>query len=163
MYAIGGNTEIRPVNIVERFDPKEKKWERISSTLEKRMGAGGAAVNGSVFVFGGIRKQTESASVFAEMYDPAVNEWNSILTTAFVASNLQRVSAVSFKGTIYVLGEYKTDDGSRIIGKLYIYDTITREWGYCGRCPSGINHSRLACLRVPREILNSCRVISAET
>lgn len=153
MYAIGGNTEIRPVDVVERFDPKEKKWERIPSTLEKRMGAGGAAVNGSVFVFGGVCMGTKSASVFAEMYDPAINEWSSILTTAFVASKLRRVSVVNFKETIYVFSE----------GKLHIYDTVTREWVYFGRCPRVTSFSRLTCLRVPREILNLCEVISAET
>ena len=34
LYAIGGRSDVGPVNIVERFDPKEKVWCLVAPTLE---------------------------------------------------------------------------------------------------------------------------------
>ncbi|XP_022800619.1 kelch-like protein 20 [Stylophora pistillata] len=159
LYAVGGNTIHGFVAIAERFDPKEKTWARISPTLEKRGGAVGAAVSEKVFVFGGLKWSGVSVSTFAEMYDPVVDKWSSIPSPAFLALRLRWLSAISFKGTIFVSGEC-ADDTQGTILKLHIYDSITKQWVYCCRFPDIVDNFRISCLRIPREILNSCEVAS---
>ena len=70
LYAIGGRSDVGPVNIVERFDPKEKVWCMVAPTLEHRVPACGVALNENVFVFGGLMIENYSHSSFCEMYNP---------------------------------------------------------------------------------------------
>ena len=162
LYAIGGNTDNGYVDIAERFDPKEKTWARIAPTLEKRASAAGAAVSEKVFVFGGLGSGAGSVSSSAEMYDPAVNMWSSILSTSAVTPRNSYISAVSFKGKIYVSGDFEPDDSPGIVSKLHIYDIVTREWAYCRRFPKTTEQEtfRICSLRIPMEILNTCEVMS---
>ena len=150
MYAIGGKSDVGSVNIVERFDPKEKAWCLVAPTLEKRVAACGAAVNGKVYVFGGLRSESYSHSSFCEMYDPVTDMWSSIANT--VTPRVYE-SAVSFKGDIFVCGDFGGDNS------LQIYDIVTSEWKFCTKFPQNDEQFKISCLRIPREVLNSCEVL----
>ena len=127
LYAIGGNSSSGYLDIAERFDPKEKSWSRIASTVEKRRGAGGAAVNQKVFVFGGILKQGASNTNFCEVYDPAIDMWSSIASTFDSRSYHKPVSVASLKEKIYmyVCGDFEQDDSQE--KTLQVYDAVTSE------------------------------------
>ena len=160
LYVIGGNTNSGCVKTAERFDPQDKAWSGIASTLEKRNCAGGAAVNHKVFVFGGIENATALNASFCEMYYPAVDEWNSIVIA--VAPTSSFISVVSFKGEIFVSGDFQPDDPAEIVStcKLYIYDTVTNEWTCCSAFPKAAEGFSISSLRIPKEILATCEVFS---
>ncbi len=155
LYAIGGSSGTN-FRVAERFDPIAKAWSTIASTLESRVGAGGAAVNQKVFVFGGLSGGAP-ASKACEMYDPATNTWSAI--TSMVA--LQGfTSAVRFKGKIYVSGEFKEGE-SRGNLVLQVFDTVTSEWTACSNpALARLERMKISSLRIPRVVLDRCVVLS---
>ena len=154
LYAIGGNSAGGFVKTAERFDPKGKAWSGIASTLEKRRGAGGAAVNQTVFVFGGLGNNTRTPLSTCEMYDPANNMW-SIITSVVVPRG--RTSAVSIKEKMFVCGYSEEDDR-----ELLVYDTATNKIISCTTLPLGLGKLKISALRIPREVLDTCPVLSQE-
>ena len=151
LYAVGGNW----LKIVERFDPTEKAWDTIAPTLEEREGACGAAVNEKVFVFGGLRYDATEAA-FCEVYDPAINMWSTIAST--VISRLGYLSAVSFKGKVYVCGCFGQDGSQNM--SLQEYDTDSNEWKFCSIVSPGPEKYEICSLRIPKEVLDECQVVS---
>jgi len=151
LYAIGGKSDVELANIVEKFDPNEKAWCLVAPTLEKRVAACGAVVNDKVFVFGGLRGEDCARSSFCEMYDPVTDMWSSIANTVTPGGY---ASAVSFKGNIFVSGDFGEDVS------LQIYDVVTREWKFCTKFPRSGEVFRISCLRMPREILDKCEILS---
>ena len=152
LYAIGGRSDVATVNIVERFDPKEKVWCLVAPVLEYRSGACGVAVNEKLFVFGGLMREECSHSSLCEMYDPVTDIWSSIANTV-----TPRVfaSAVNFKGDIFVSTWDFGEDAS-----LQIYDVVTNEWKFCTMFPQSTEEFKISCLRIPRVVLNRCKVLS---
>lgn len=162
LYAIGGKSDVGAEDIAERFDPKEKAWCLVAPTLENRVGACGAAVNEKVFVIGGLRSQDYSDSSFCEMYDPVTNMWSCIANTVTPRSDYVRcVSAVSFKGNIFVhvCGDFEQDD-SQENRSLQIYNVGTSDWKFCTKFPQISEKFKISCLRMPREVLDKCEVLS---
>ena len=151
LYAIGGGSDVGPVNIVERFDPKEKTWCLVAPTLDKRATACGVAVDENMFVFGGLRSQDYSHSSFCEMYDPVTDVWSSIANTV---TTRVFVSAVNFKGDIFVCGDFGED------ASLQIYNTVTSEWKFCTQLPQSDEKFKICCLRIPRDVLDKCEKLS---
>lgn len=156
LYAIGGRSDVVPVNIVERFDPKEKRWCQVTPTIERRVHAGGAVVNEKVFVFGGLSSEMYSHSSFCEMYDTVTDMWSNIPNTVIPRGF---VSAVSFKGNIFVCGNFEEDNSQKGIS-LQIYDIVTSEWKFCTKFPQRCDQFKISCLRIPREVLDKCIVLS---
>ena len=160
LYAIGGQSDVGPVNIVERFDPKEKAWYLATPSIEKRVSACGAVANENVFVFGGLSREMYSHSSFGEMYDPVTDMWSNILNTV---TPRWFVSAVSFKGNIFVCGKFAEGftDRESTCTSLHLYDVTTSEWKFCTKFPgSSEEQFKISCLRIPREVLDKCEVLS---
>ena len=151
LYAVGGSG----MKIVERFDATEKTWSRIAPTLEGRSNACGAAVNQKVFVFGGQRNHATEAT-FCKVYDPAINVWSNITST--VVSRGDFTSAVSFKGKVYVCGCFEQDDSKKTT--LQEYDADSNEWKYCSTVSLEVEKFNICSLRIPKEVLNECEVVS---
>jgi len=151
LYAIGGKSDVEYVNIVERFDPEEKAWCLVAPTLEKRVAGCGAVVNEKVFVFGGRGSENYSHSSFCEVYDPVTDMWSSIANTVTPRGY---TSAVSFKGNIFLCGHFGEDSS------LQIYDIVTSEWKFCSKFPQSGEQFKICCLRIPREVLDKCEVLS---
>ena len=151
LYAVGGSR----LKIVERFDATEKAWSRIAPTLEQRLNACGAAVNQKVFVFGGLGNRATEAT-FCEMFDPAINMWSNITST--LVSRAYFISAVSFKGKIYVCGCFEQDNSQEM--SLQEYDVDSNEWNYFSILSLGAEKYNICSLRIPKEVLNECEVIS---
>ncbi|XP_078372072.1 kelch-like protein 11 [Oculina patagonica] len=159
LYAIGGNSPSGLVDVAEIFDPKERVWRRIASTQEKRVGAGGAAMNHKVFVFGGVKREGYSGS--CEMYDPVTDIWSNIAKYKTLSSTgkYMFLSTVCFKGKIFVCGEFQTDDSQGNMS-LQVYDTVSNEWTSCTSFCLGLENFKISSLRIPREILDACEVLS---
>ena len=153
LYAVGGSR----LKIVERFDATEKAWSRIARTLEGKLNACGVAVNQKVFVFGGQGNRSTEAT-FCEVYDPAINTWSNIASTVVSRDNF--ISAVFFKGKIYVCGCFD-QDGSRKVS-LQEYDADSNDWKFCSIVSMGPENYNICSLRIPKEVLNECEVVEHE-
>ena len=154
LYAVGGKSDVGFVNIVERFDPKENAWYLVAPTLEKRVIPCGGAVNEKLFVFGRFSRENYSDSNFCEMYDPVTDMWSTIITNTCTVTPRWSASAVSFKGKIFVCGNFGGDDS------LQIYDIAVSEWKFCSKFPQSVERFKISCLRIPREVLDKCEVLS---
>ncbi|XP_078351385.1 kelch-like protein 28 [Oculina patagonica] len=155
LYAVGGSSNNCMLKIVEKFDATEKAWMRVAPTLEGRASACGAAANQKVFVFGGLADGV-TQTTFCEVYDPAIDIWSSITST--VISKLIFVSAVSFKGKIYVCGCFGQDGSQEI--SLQEYDAESNEWKFFTVVSPGPEKYDICSLRIPKDILNECTVVS---
>ena len=165
LYAIGGYMKSRNVTLdeVERFDPVTNCWKKIASILQKKMNASGAVVRGKVFIFGGFTEiQSTSHTNVIEVYDPATNMWSGIECRRPPQPPPHVFfSAVSFKGKVVVIG---ATNGARMFHSLSIqaYDVEKNKWEYFSSIPANCRLFSAASLRVPRDILDNCEVVSQE-
>ncbi|KAL9972442.1 hypothetical protein ACROYT_G018744 [Oculina patagonica] len=155
LYAIGGLSVNGDSDDVEVFDPEKNSWRKLASTLTKKKKlCCGAVVRGKVFVFENVPRQTLCAM---EMYGPATNTWSSI---EWMDAPKMSLSAVNFKGKIFVLGTWERDGSHKFAIK--VYDVDKNEWTYLSSIPSGGQVFNLAPLRIQRNILDRCKVVSSE-
>ena len=77
--------------------------------------------------------------------------WSSIVNTV---TPRWCASAVSFKGNIFLCGDFGED------ASLQIYDIVTSEWKFCTKFPLSGEQFKISCLRIPREVLDKCEVLS---
>ena len=155
IYAIGGKADNQILDVVERFDSKMNTWCRVASMLEKKLLPCVAILNARVFLFGGytsIRPPHASSSI--DMYDPTSNMWTAIQG---VSSPTRCCSVTTFKGSVYVIGIWTQDSPDNL---LQIYDVEKNEWKHCTNVPPISNPIALAPLRIPRDILNTCNVVT---
>ena len=155
IYAIGGKADNQMLDVVERFDSKMNTWCRVASMLEKKLLPCVAILNARVFLFGGytsIHPPHVCSSI--EMYDPTSNMWTAIQG---VSSPTRCYSVTSFKGSVYVIGIWTQDRPDTL---LQIYDVEKNEWKHCSNVPPISVPISLVPLRIPRDILNTCNVVT---
>jgi len=64
------------LDIVERYDPKNNRWMKVSSMNFKRLGVAVAVMQGYLYAVGGSDGQTPWNSV--ERYEPTTNRWSTV-------------------------------------------------------------------------------------
>ena len=157
LYAIGGCSPTAPfLDIVERFDPANNTWAKLSSTLVRRRYAAGAAVKRKVFVFGGFLAE-RTAENACEMYDPATNSWTGIPSVG-APRCMYFASAVSFKGQIFIFGDFGQTEKQEM--SLQVYDVDQNQWEPCTDISFGSEFFKISRLRILRDVLAGCRVVS---
>ena len=155
IYAIGGQKNDQILDVVERFDSKMNSWCRVASMLEKKLLPCVAILNTRVFLFGGytsIRPPQVSSSI--EMYDRTSNMWTAIQG---ISAPTRCFSVTSFKGSVYVIGNWTQESPGSF---LRIYDVEKNEWKHCSSVPEISSPIALAPLRIPRDILKTCNVVT---
>ena len=155
IYAIGGQKNDQILDVVERFDSKMNSWCRVASMLEKKLLPCVAILNARVFLFGGytsIRPPHVCSSI--EMYDPTSNMWTAIQG---ISAPTRFFSVTSFKGSVYVIGNWTQESPGSF---LRIYDVEKNEWKHCSSVPEISSPIALAPLRIPRDILKICKVVT---
>ena len=155
IYAIGGQKNDQILDVVERFDSKMNSWCRVASMLEKKLLPCVAILNTRVFLFGGytsIRPPQVSSSI--DMYDPTSNMWTAIQG---ISAPTRCFSVTGFKGSVYVIGNWTQESPGSF---LRIYDVEKNEWKHCSSVPEISSPIALAPLRIPRDILKTCNVVT---
>lgn len=130
IYIMGGTKNemdvINGTTIVEKFSPSGMIWEEVAAMKEARHAAFGAAMNGKIYIAGGLQKNGQICTVLktCEVYNPSTDEWQLIPSL-----NAPRHSAsmVSFKGALYVVGGMKDQMKSRELS-VEIRDSDANEW-----------------------------------
>ena len=102
LYLIGGKNKVHQCLARSiRFDPTHNTWEDIGNINEARHSACGAAMNGQVYIAGGLKHHANDIISSCEMYSPMSNEWQLIGCLQKARYN---ASMVCFEGKLYVLG-----------------------------------------------------------
>ncbi|CAH3164749.1 unnamed protein product [Porites lobata] len=156
IYAIGGQKNDQILDVVERFDSKMNSWCRVASMLEKKLLPCVAILNAKVFLFGGytsIHPPHVCSSI--EMYDPTSNMWTAIQG---ISAPTRFFGVTSFKGSVYVIGRQTQESPGSLF--LQIYDVEKNEWKRCSSVPVISTAIALVPLRIPRDILNTCKVVT---
>ena len=130
IYIMGGTRNemdvINGTTIVEKFSPSEVIWEEVAAMNEARHAAFGEAMNGKIYIAGGLQKYGLICAVLktCEVYNPSTDEWQLIPSL-----NAPRHSAsmVSFKGALYVVGGLKDQVKSRELS-VEILDSDAKKW-----------------------------------
>ena len=156
MYAIGGQANDQMLDVVERFDSKMNSWCRVASMLEKKALPCGTILNSRVFLFGGFftARPPHEVSSSIEMYDPTSNMWTAIQG---MSAPTRFFSVTSFKGNVYVIGKWNQDSSDSF---LRIFDVDKNEWRHCASVPHISSPIALAPLRIPKDILKTCKVVT---
>ena len=120
LYIIGGVSYGNALSRTTRFDPSNVKWEEVAALNNKRYEAFGAAMNGKVFIAGGLQSQYNFISS-CEVYSPSTNEWQLMPSLKVPRAY---ASMVCFEGRLYVLG------GSTYTRVLTaeVFDSEGNEW-----------------------------------
>ena len=159
MYVIGGRTEHQLLDVVEKFDVKTKSWCRVASILEKKTRPHGVLLRGKVFLFGGLMSlnnySSELFSSIIEVYDPVSNTWTAIQSTS---APKRCFNATSFKGAVFVTGLWDQESSDGYF--LRVYDIDKNEWAPCAMFPYIYYPGAMAALRIPKEILKTCKVLA---
>jgi N-acetylneuraminic acid mutarotase len=95
--------------------------EQKSPLSTPRMGASAVAVDGEIYVIGGMTKRGKFSSL-VDKYNPSTNKWSK---EAPMPTAKAMAVAVAIGKKIYVLGGRT---GSGIINKVEIYDTESKSW-----------------------------------
>jgi len=140
LYIMGGTNkedeEINAIAKVEKIDPSEYIREEVAVMNEARHDAFGAAMNGKIYVAGGLQKNGPHYTVLntCEVYTPSTNEWQ--LMPSF---NKPRyfASMVCYMGTLYVVGGVKDRSKTREL-TVEMFDSGTNEWKEKSTLP--VNH-----------------------
>ena len=131
LYFVGGSTTIfflrEASQKVERFDPILATWEEVAAMNEARWNAFGAAMNGKIYIAGGINVFGGHHTVLnsCEVYDPSSDEWQ-------VMSNLkvcrQGANMVCVQEALYVLGGFKDTQSSSRELSVEVFQLGACEW-----------------------------------
>ena len=160
MYAIGGwsMSWFGVLNVAEKYDPQRNSWSRVASTREKKMHCCGVLVNSKVFLFGGGKSTAPMVtSALTEICDPVSDVWTSVQNTSLRSIP---VSAVILKGDIFVV--VRSKENEQIVSQVKIYNSDTNEWKLCAKAPAGAFLYSLAPLKIPRDILTTCKVVTQQ-
>ena len=128
LYIIGGRKRSKTM----RFDSGCNKWEELAALNEGRYNSFGAAMNGKIYIAGGLGPQGVVLSS-CEVYNPATNEWQLMPRL-----NIPRYNAnmVCLKGQLHVLGGTTALKGSHVRAlTVEMFDSDSNEWKEISQIP----------------------------
>ena len=121
IYAIGGNTGLRRLRTVERYDVTKNQWYDCGEMKEVRSDAGVAVLNGLIYVIGGFNGHAQHSSV--EIFDPEKGTWRSGKPLLKARSG---VKVTEMDGKLYVVGGWS--GGSERLSCGEVFDPKTNKW-----------------------------------
>lgn len=141
IYIIGGTNQgealINGTCSVSRFC-RQGPLKTVAAMSEARHDAFGAAMNGKIYVAGGLQRKERGCKVLhsCEVYSPSINEWQVIASL-----NVPRHSAsmLCFKGGLYVVGGLRDNKRSRELSVEMFY-VEENEWKNKSTIPVTCEH-----------------------
>ena len=131
VFVLGGASDDSEGVRFDRFDPSSGNWIRLPDLETPRFFAGVAALDGKLYVGGGVR----SDAVFEE-YDPGTNTWRRLPD---LPTPRNRLRAVACAGRIWMIGGMQaTDEGLTDRPTVESYDPARGTW----RTEPSLNHAR---------------------
>ena len=129
LYLVGGieSCSCQISKRVERFDPILATWEEVAAMNEARYKPFGAAMNGKIYIAGGINVIGGHSTVLTscEVYDPSTNEWQ-VMSSLKVCR--QAANMVCFQEALYVVGGFEDMISSSRELSVEVFQTGACEW-----------------------------------
>jgi hypothetical protein len=129
LYAIGGYQDHAYFDTVEIYDPATDSWSAGAPMPTPRGFAAGAAMDGVIYVFGGLG-DAPGSSVAVEAYDPATDTWSRRHPLPDTYGTVMGAAATA--AGIYVAGG---DQGGATVPALRLYDPASDSWTYRADMP----------------------------
>lgn len=117
IYVIGGSALGDPPDDarsreIDEYDPVTETWTTKASMPGAKCTATAGAVNGKIYVFGGVDSTYDfsSAANSVYAYDPATNSWDTNITPAPTKRAFLSISPTVVNNKIYIMGGKSTPD-----------------------------------------------------
>jgi N-acetylneuraminic acid mutarotase len=139
LYAFGGSTApfSGAVTNAAAYNPATNAWTVLAPLPTARGGAAAAAINGLIYVAGGMTGSGASVDTL-EVYNPATNTWSA---AAALPTRRDNPGAAAVDGKLYVFGgRTREANGTEINGTLQVvemYDPATNTWSPRAPMPTG--------------------------
>ncbi|PIO72380.1 BTB/POZ domain protein [Teladorsagia circumcincta] len=121
IYAVGGSSSHDCSSSVERYDPREGKWEYIHPMLTVRYFLGSAVIDDYIYAVGGLDESGSTLSS-AEKYDPRRNAW---IPAPAMNSRRYGLALAVVDEKLYAVGGY---DGTTELDTVEIFDPKENQW-----------------------------------
>ena len=127
----------RPLDLVERFDPKRNEWTSLPTLPEAFSAAAGASYNGRIWVVGGNSEEVSGRQVYS--YDVGKARWVSEAPLPAPRTNL---TAVPLGGKLYAIGGLDPVEAARTV---FVYDPRAKKWSRSTPLPKALHaHASVA-------------------
>lgn len=139
LYVFGGSTApfSGAVSSAAVYDPSNNSWTQLANMPTARGGATAQAMNGLIYVIGGMNAQGASLGI-VEVYNPATNSWQSGPSLAYVRDN---PGSAQLNGKIYVFGgRHREATGTTIqeaMKTVEMFNPATNTWAEMTPMPTG--------------------------
>jgi large repetitive protein len=139
LYMFGGSTSAfsGAVTSAAVYNPANSSWTMLAPMPTKRAGATAQAINGKIYVAGGMGPDGTSLSSVV-VYDPALNTWS---TAAAMSTRRDNAGSAVLDGKLYVFGGRTRDaSGAEINGTLASVESLdpaTGTWSARASMPTG--------------------------
>jgi N-acetylneuraminic acid mutarotase len=138
IYIVGGYDESgKTTNIVEVYDPRSDKWDRVSSLPEPVDHAAAASYGGKLFVVGGYTivegERIPTNKLF--IYDPLTDGWKEMQP---MSTSRGGIIANIINGILYVIGGQ--DSSRKTVNINEAYDPKTDSWKERQAMPTSRHH-----------------------
>jgi hypothetical protein len=110
----------KPLDFVERFDPKRNEWASLPATPKAFSAAAGATFDGRFWVIGGNSPEASGKQVYS--YDVQQGRWRPEAPLPAPRTNL---AALTFRGKLYAIGGLDPLNPTRTV---FVYDSAQRRW-----------------------------------
>lgn len=165
LYVFGGSTAAfsGAVTNAAVFDPASSAWTVLAPMPTARGGATAQALNGALYLMGGMDSSGASLSGVAR-YDPASNVWS---TAASMLTRRDNPSSAVLDGKLYVFGgRTRNADGTTINGTLAsveMYDPADGTWTARAPMPTGRRTATVGTLNGRAQVMGGERTSTGGT
>lgn len=125
VYVLGDHNYSAENNRLYRYDPATDGWERLANIPTGRGLGAAAAVNGTIYYFGGNNCFSNCWLTTAEAYDIASNQWSALPPIPGEPRGM--LSAVAYNGRIFVMGGVNSYT-LPTYSYNYVFDPATNSW-----------------------------------
>lgn len=123
---VNGNYDFSGLTTLEVYNTTNNTWTRLADMPAKRWGHSAIAINGKIYVVGGVTfgaVSTVYASV--EVYDTLTNTWS---TKSSMPTPRYNLTSFLLNGSIYAIGGWLNSDVGPIYDKVEAYNPVTDVW-----------------------------------
>ena len=121
----------RPLNVLERFDPRREEWSTLTPLPEAFSAGAGARLGERMYVVGGDSPRANGRQVFA--FDPARQRWTGEPPLPARRTNL---AAVGLDGKLYAIGGL---DPIQPVRTVFVFDPSMRRWSRVAPLPKALH------------------------